>query len=267
VAQIHPSALVHPEANLAEDVVVGPFCHVEQDVVIGAGTRLDAYAQVLRHTELGAGCRIHSFASVGGEPQDLKFRGEVSSCVIGDGTVIREYVTVHRGTEGGGGVTRVGRNCLLMAYVHVAHDCILGDHVIISNGSMLAGHVIMDDFAAVGGMTGVHQFVHIGENAFVGAKSGLGQDLPPYLLASGSRARLHGLNLIGLRRHGFSQELMAALRSAYRRIWRSETPRKEALAEVEAEYGHHPQVKSLIEFVRTSERGVLAASKNGDDEL
>lgn len=266
MAVIHPSAVVHPEADLAEDVMLGPFCHVERNVSIGAGARLEAYAQVLQHTTIGPGCRIHSFASVGGEPQDLKFRGEVSQCIIGRNTVIREYVTVHRGTDGGGGITRVGDNCLLMAYVHVAHDCILGDNVIISNGSMLAGHVVMDDFSAVGGMTGVHQFVHIGENAFLGAKSGLGQDLPPYLLASGSRARLHGLNLIGLRRQGFSQELLAALRSAYKRIWRSETPRKEALAEVEAEYGQHPQVMKLIEFVRSSERGVLAASKNGDEE-
>lgn len=264
--EIHHTAIIHPEAQLADDVVVGPFCHVEQDVTIGPGSRLEAYAQVLRHTTIGKCCRIHSFASVGGEPQDLKFRGEISHCAIGDGSVIREYVTVHRGTEGGGGVTRVGRNCLLMAYVHVAHDCLLGDNVILSNGAMLAGHVIMDDNAAVGGMTGVHQFVHIGEYAFVGAKSGVGQDLPPYMLASGSRARLHGLNLIGLRRQGFSQELMAALRSAYKRIWRSETPRQEALSEVEAEFGHHPQVKRLVDFVRSSERGVLAASKNGDDE-
>lgn len=264
---IHPTAIIHPKAELADDVLVGPFCHVEQDVRIGPGSQLDAYVQVLRHTTLGASCRVHSFASVGGEPQDLKFRGEESQCLIGDGTVIREYVTVHRGTEGGGGVTKVGDKCLLMAYVHVAHDCILGNGVIISNGSMLAGHVIMDDFSAVGGMTGVHQFVHIGENAFVGAKSGVAQDLPPYLLASGSRARLHGLNLIGLRRQGFSQELLAGLRTAYKRIWRSETPRKEALAEVDAEFGHLPQVKRLVDFVRSSERGVLAAGKNGDDEL
>lgn len=266
MAEVHPTAIIHPDAQLADDVVVGPFCHVEQNVTIGAGSRLDAHAQVLQYTDIGAGCRIHSFASIGGEPQDLKFRGEVSRCVIGDRVVIREYVTVHRGTEGGGGETRVGEKSMLMAYVHVAHDCLLGKGVIISNGSMLAGHVVMDDYAAVGGMTGVHQFVHIGENAFIGAKSGVGQDVPPYLLASGSRARLHGLNLIGLRRQGFSQELLGALRNAYKRIWRSETPRKAALAEVEAEYGHLPQIKCLVDFVRSSERGVLAASKNGDEE-
>lgn len=264
--QIHPTALVHKDAEIAQDAVIGPYCNVEGDVVIGAGTRLDAYAQVLRYTTIGAGCRIHSFASVGGEPQDLKFKGETTRCEIGDKSVVREYVTVHRGTEGGGGITRIGSGCLLMAYVHIAHDCLLGNGVILSNGAMLAGHVIVGDHAALGGMTGVHQFVNIGEHSFLGAKSGLGQDLPPYLLATGSRAKLHGPNLIGLRRLGYSQELLAALRSAYKRIWRSDIPRQEALAQVEEEFGQMPQVKSLVDFVRGSERGVVTAStRNGDD--
>ncbi len=262
---IHPTAIVHPGAELAQDVVVGPYCVIEDQVRIGAGTRIEASAQILRFTELGVNCRVHSFALVGGEPQDLKFRGEETTCSIGDNTVIREYVTVHRGTAGGGGITRVGSGCLLMAYVHVAHDCILGNRVILSNGAMLAGHVVIDDHAAVGGMSGVHQFVHIGEFAFVGAMSGIAQDIPPFLLASGSRAKLHGLNLIGLRRQEFTQEALAALRSAYKRIFRSDTPRQEALAEVETEFGHLPQIQKLLQFIRNSERGVLSASVKGEN--
>lgn len=250
---------------MADDVRIGAFAFIEGDVVIEKGCVIEPYAQILRYTTLGRNCRVHSYASVGGEPQDLKFKGEESRCVIGDNTTIREYVTVHRGTQGGGALTRVGARCLLMAYVHVAHDCLLGDGVIISNGSMLAGHVHMGDNSAVGGMTGVHQFVHIGEFAFVGAKSGVGQDVPPFLLASGSRAKLHGLNLIGLRRQGYSQELMAALRFAYKRIWRSEVPRQDALNEVESSCGHFPQVMKLLDFVRSSERGVLTAHiRNGE---
>jgi UDP-N-acetylglucosamine acyltransferase len=265
VPTVHPTAIIHPDARLAQDVEVGPFCTIEQDVEIGAGSRLDPYAQVLRYTRVGQNCRIHSQAVIGGEPQDMKFRGEPSTLEIGDNTVIREFVTIHRGTEGGGGVTRVGNSCLLMAYVHVAHDCILGDHVILSNAAMLAGHVVIGSHAVVGGMTGVHQFVHIGEHAFVGAMSGLPQDVPPYLLASGSRARLHGPNIIGLRRHGFSQEFLNALRSCYRRIFRSETPRRQALEESFKEFGHLTELGVFFDFIRNSERGLLSANvKNGE---
>ncbi len=265
MATVHPTAIVHPDAKLAPDVEVGPFCHIEQDVEIGAGSRLDPYAQVLRYTRVGRNCRIHSQAVVGGEPQDLKFRGEPSTLEIGDNTVIREFVTLHRGTQGGGGVTSVGNSCLLMAYVHVAHDCILGDHVILSNAAMLAGHVTIGSHAVVGGMTGVHQFVHVGEHAFVGAMSGLPQDVPPYLLASGSRAKLHGPNIIGLRRHGFSQDFINGLRSCYRKIFRSETPRRQALDEAFAEFGHLTELGVFFDFIRNSERGLLSASvKNGE---
>ncbi len=268
MASVHPTAIVHPDARLAPDVEVGPFCHIEQDVEIGAGSKLDPYSQVLRYTRVGRNCRIYSQAVVGGEPQDMKFRGEPSVLVIGDNTTIREFVTIHRGTEGGGGRTIIGKSCLLMAYVHVAHDCILGDHVILSNAAMLAGHVSIGSHAVVGGMTGVHQFVHVGEYAFVGAMSGLPQDVPPYLLASGSRAKLHGPNLIGLRRYGFSQEFLNALRSCYRKIFRSEMPRKEAIEESSREFGQLPELGVFFEFIRNSERGLLSASiKNGDAGL
>ncbi len=267
MASVHPTAIVHPDAELAPDVEIGPYCIVEQDVAIGSGTRLDAYSQVLRYTRIGNGCRLYSQSVVGGEPQDMKFKGEPSILEIGDKTIVREFVTIHRGTEGGGGITKVGGSCLLMAYVHIAHDCILGDNVILSNAAMLAGHVVVGSNAVIGGMTGVHQFVHVGDYAFVGAMSGLPQDVPPYLLASGSRAKLHGPNLIGLRRYGFSQEFLNALRSSYKRIFRAETPRKQAIEEAFNDFGHIPEMGVFFDFIRNSDRGLLSASvRNGESD-
>jgi UDP-N-acetylglucosamine acyltransferase len=262
--QIHPSAIVHPGAQLGQDVVVGPCCVVEDKVSIGDRCRLDPFCQIKAFTTLGADNRVHSYALVGGEPQDLKFRGEETHLTVGDNNQIREYATLHRGTEDGGGLSSVGSGCLLMGYVHVAHDCHIGDGVILSNGAMLAGHVTIDSGAIVGGMSGVHQFVRIGEEAFVGAMSGLGQDLPPFMLAAGARAKVHGPNFIGLKRKGYSQETMAALKTAYKSIWRSETPRQEALDDVESALGSHPEIRKLVAFIRQSERGVVSAQdRNG----
>ncbi len=263
--RIHPTAIVHPGAELGNDVEAGPFCVIQDRVVVGDRTRVEAFAQVHSYTRIGSDCRIFSYASVGGEPQDLKFSGEESWLSIGNRTTIRENCTINRGTAGGGGETRIGDNCLLMAYVHVAHDCRVGNGVILSNAAMLAGHVVIEDCAVIGGMSGVHQFVRVGEYAFVGAMSGLPQDLPPYMLAAGSRARMHGPNLIGLRRYAFSPEFIPALRTVYKRIFRSDTPRKEALDSVEAEFGHFPQMRTLVEFIRSSERGILSPSgKTGE---
>ncbi len=262
---IHPTAVVDPGAELGKDVAVGPFCIVEQDVAIGDGTTLDACSQVKAHTRMGRGNRLHTHAIVGGEPQDLKFHGEKSLLEVGDNNVFREFCTIHRGTENGGGVTRIGNGGLFMAYVHVAHDCILGDGVIMSNASSLAGHVVIGDHVIIGGMCGVHQFVHVGEFGFVGAMSGLGQDLPPYMLASGARARLHGLNLIGLRRRGFPAEALSALKKAYKTIFRSGRERQEALASVMEEFGAVPQVAKLVDFIRGSARGIVTPAVRGDN--
>ncbi len=262
---IHPTAIVHPGAALGNDVEIGPYAIIEDKVTIGDRCRIESHAQILSHTTMGSDNEVFSFASVGGTPQDLKFQGEESYLVIGNNNSIREYVTLHRGTKGGGGVTKIGDNCLLMAYVHVAHDCTLGNNVILSNAAMLAGHIEIGDSAVIGGMSGVHQFVRIGECAFLGAMSGLGMDLPPYMLASGSRARLMGPNAIGLKRHGVTPEVISALRTAYKRIWRSEIPRKDALDEIASEFTSMREISALLEFIAQSQRGVLPAPKNLDE--
>ena len=198
-------------------------------------------------------------------PQDLKYAGEDSELIMGDNNVVREFATIHRGTANGGMVTRIGSGCLIMAYVHIAHDCLLDDHIIMSNSTMLAGHVRIGSHAIIGGMSGLHQFVQVGEHAFVGGMTGVNQDVPPYMLVSGRKARNYGPNMIGLRRHGFTSETVSALRNAYRRIWRSEIPRPEAMDEIAAEYGHIPAINVLLSFVRNSARGVVSPPKEGDE--
>jgi len=269
-ASIHPSAIVHPGAVLGEDVVIGPHCLIEDNVILGDRTRIDGFALIKSNVRMGADNRVHSHACVGGEPQDLKYKGEETWVEIGDRNTIREFVTIHRGTVGGGGRTIVGSDCLLMAYVHLAHDCHLGDRVILANAVMLGGHVTLGTGASIGGMTGVAQFVRIGEYAFLGAMSGLGMDLPPYMLAAGSRASLHSLNLVALRRLGISKEAFGALNLSYKRIFRSEIPRADALASVEAEFGHIPEIAKILEFIRNSKRGIVTPEKgveNGSEPV
>lgn len=265
--QIHPTAFVSPKAELGEHVVVGHCAVIEDNVVIGDYSRVDAFASVKAYTRMGKSNIIHSYAAVGGAPQDLKFHGEESWLEMGNANTVREFATLHRGTEGGGGVTRIGDNNLFMAYTHIAHDCILGNNIIMSNSAMLAGHVTVGDGAILGGFSGVHQFSRIGKNAFIGAMSGLGMDVPPYMLAVGHRAELHGPNLVGLRRVQCSKEVMSAIRTAYRTIWLSGIPRKEALEQVEREFADVTQVQEIIAFVRSSTRGVLHAAAKEDDEV
>lgn len=263
---IHSTAVVHARAQLADDAVVGPYCVVEEDTVIGPGNKLDPFVRILPGVTLGSGNHVHTNAVIGGDPQHLTFSGEGCRVEIGDNNEIREFVTIHRGTKESGGVTRIGSNCLLMAYAHVAHDCRLGDHVVMANAVNLAGHAQLGNHVTIGGVTGVHQWARIGDYAFLGAVSALSQDIPPYLMAAGNRATLRGPNLIGLRRHKFSREAISAIRNAYRMIFRSETPRQDSLNEVEAEYGHLPEIVNLVEFIRGSERGVAtAAQRNGED--
>lgn len=258
---IHPTAIVDPSAVLGVGVEIGPYAILEADVRIGDGTRVDSSAQIKRFTTLGAKNHVHSMACVGGEPQDLKFHGEESRLIVGDRNKIREFSTIHRGTEGGGGVTRVGSDNLMMAYSHIAHDCAVGDNNVLANAATLAGHVVVGSGVVVGGLSAVHQFVNIGDFAFIGGKTGVAQDVPPFMLAVGERATLRGLNLIGLRRQGFSSEEISALKSAYKLIWRSNQERNEVMQQVETELGHFPQVMKLLDFIRASKRGTITPER------
>lgn len=262
--QIHPAAFVDPTAQLADGVIVGACAMIEADVVIGEGTRIDSFASVRRFTRMGAHNHVHSYACVGGEPQDLKFAGEESWLEIGDHNTIREFSTQHRGTEGGGGLTRIGSHNLLMAYTHVAHDCQLGDSIVMSNGATLAGHVLVGDHAIIGGLSAVHQFCRVGVHAFVGGMTGVPKDLPPFMLASGARGLINGPNIVGLRRMGAKSELVGIFKNIFRSIWLSGTPRKEALAQIESQHGEIPEVQIFLEFMRSSERGVPLAAREAD---
>lgn len=262
---IHPTAMVSPSAVLGENVQVGHCAVIEDNVIIGDNTRVEPFASVKRFTRMGKGNVIHSYAMVGGIPQDLKFHGEESWLELGDNNNVREFATLHRGTEGGGGLTRIGSNNLFMAYTHIAHDCIIGSNVVMSNSAMLAGHVTVGDGAILGGFAGVHQFTRIGKNAFIGAMSGIGMDVPPYMLATGNRAELHGPNLVGLRRIQASRELIAEIRAVYRILWLSGLPRKEALDQVMSEYSQVAQIAEIVDFIRASQRGVMAAATKEHD--
>ena len=257
---IHKTAIIDPGAALGNGVEVGPYAVIGPKVTIGDGCVIGGHAIVESHVRMGAGTRVSPFASIGAPPQDLKFKGEETWVEIGEGTTIREYVTVNRGTVGGGGVTRVGSRVLLMAYCHVAHDCHVGDRVIMANAATLAGHITVEDGAFIGGLVGVHQFVRIGSLAIVGALSGVPLDIPPYVKAVVGRAvkgtGLFGLNTIALKRNGFSEETISGLKKAYRLLFRSGLPMSEALARVEAGLPQSPEVRHLVEFIRASERGV-----------
>lgn len=253
---IHPTALVDPSARLAQDVEVGAYSFIGPEVVVKAGTVIEHHVNIYRQTTIGAGCRIWPFASLGTDPQDLKYQGESTTLEVGDKTEIREFATLNRGSGHGGGVTKVGSGCLIMAYAHVAHDCRVGDQVIMANSVNLAGHVILDDRCALGGMVAVHQFTRIGSHCFVGGLSGVSQDLPPYTLCEGNRAKPRGINVIGLKRAGFSEEAIAALRQAFRMIFRNRTPLKQVISQVREEVQDLPEVRRMLEFIESSERGV-----------
>lgn len=261
-AGIHPSAIISPKAEIADNVIIGPCAVVEEDVFVGEGTKIDPFASIKRYTRLGKNNHIHSYASVGGEPQDLKFHGEESWLEIGDGNTIREFATISRGTEGGGGVTRIGNNNLLMAYTHIAHDCILDNGIVLSNGVNLAGHVELQDGVILGGLSAVHQFTRVGRNAFLGAMSGLSQDLPPYMLCVGNRdGGVHGPNLVGLRRLKVTSDTVSALKQAFRLFWQSDMPRQDALAQLENDFSDVPEIIEFITFIRQSERGIMPLAK------
>ncbi len=258
---IHPTAFVSPNAILGEDVEIGPCAVIEGDVTLGDRTKVDAFATVKQYTKMGTDNHVHSYALVGGVPQDLKFAGEVSWLIIGNNNQIREFSTMHRGTEGGGGVTTIGDNNLFMAYTHVAHDCQLGSNIVMSNNATLGGHCVVEDGAILSGLSAVHQFGRIGRHAFVGGMTGLPQDLPPWMLATGVRGGVQSPNIVGLRRVKAPMALVSAFKNAYRLIWHSGMPRAEALQKLEEEYPHFEEVMHFVQFIRESERGILPAEE------
>ena len=256
---IHPRAAVARGAELDHGVTVEAYAVIGPQVRIGAGSSVGPHAVVEGRTTLGARNRVFQFASVGAMPQDLKYRGELSTLEIGDDNIVREYASLNPGTTAGGMVTRVGSGCLLMVSSHVAHDCIVGNNVILANGAALGGHVRVDDWGIVGGLAGVHQYVRVGESALCAAGAMVSQDVPPFCTAAGDRARLRGLNLVGLRRRGFSVDAVVALKRAYRALFgpgRTVSARRDALARIRETLGHVPEVGRLVDFVAESERGV-----------
>lgn len=254
---IHPTAVVSGAAELADDVEVGPYAVIGAGVAVGPGTTIGPHAVLEGATTIGVGCTIGTGAVLGAVPQDRKYLGEPTVLEVGDGTVIREYATLHRGTAARG-VTRVGNRCFLMAYVHVAHDCVIGDDVTIANAVQLAGHVDVQSHAQIGGLTPIHQFVRIGTHAFVGGGSRVPQDVPPYSRAAGNPLRLCGINTTGLIRHAFTPETRLALKHAYRLLFNSSLRQSEAVDRLRREESSVPEVRRLVEFVANSERGILA---------
>ncbi|MBE7219585.1 MAG: acyl-ACP--UDP-N-acetylglucosamine O-acyltransferase [Caulobacteraceae bacterium] len=248
--RIHPMAVVEPGARLGAGVTVGPFCTVGAEVVLGDGVTLVSHVAVAGRTTVGPRTRIFPFASIGHEPQDLKYRGEPSTLAIGADCLIREGVTMNPGTAHGGLATRVGDNSVFLANSHVAHDCQVGNHVIFSNNVMLAGHCRVADHVILGGGAAVHQFVRIGRNAFVGGMAGVEHDVIPYGMALGNRAYLAGLNVVGLKRRGFSREQIHELRRAYRSLFAPEGTLKERVADVAEGFGGAAEVAEILDFIR-----------------
>lgn len=256
-SRIHSSVVIDPSASIAADVEIGPFSIVGPGVTIGRGSRLAARTTLERNVRLGEGVQIGSGAILGGPPQDLKYRDEETWVEIGDGTIIREYTTINRGTAASGRTT-VGRECFIMSYVHLAHDCHVGDGVIIANSTQLAGHVTIQDRAALSGLVAVHQFVTIGAYCFIGGATRVSQDIPPFVKAVGNPVELYGLNSIGLQRQGFPPETIAALKRAYRLFFNSDFNLGQALERARTDLPDLPEVARFLDFVSSSQRGVPA---------
>ncbi|MEO9899913.1 acyl-ACP--UDP-N-acetylglucosamine O-acyltransferase [Nisaea sp.] len=255
---IHPTAIVDPAAEIGSGVQIGPYCIIGPNIVLGDGCRLHAHVVLEGRTRIGAETEIFPFSSIGQIPQDLKYGGEPSELVIGARNVIREHVTMNIGTEGGGMITKVGDSCLFMAGSHVAHDCVVGDNVILANNATIAGHVTVGDFAILGGLSAARQFVRIGKHAMIGGLTGVENDVIPFGTVMGDRARLSGLNLIGLKRRGFTQEQIAELRKAYRLLFADEGTFLERVDSVAREFSDNEVVTDIVGFIRaTSSRGAI----------
>ncbi|HJR67808.1 MAG TPA: acyl-ACP--UDP-N-acetylglucosamine O-acyltransferase [Gemmatimonadaceae bacterium] len=254
--RVHPSAIVARDARLGEDVEVGPFAIIGEDCEVGDGCIIAARATLERHVRLARNVRIGVGSVIGGDPQDLKFQGEPTTVEIGEGSIVREYSTINRGTSQSW-KTSVGRSSFIMSYVHLAHDCHVGDGVILANGVQLAGHVTVEDRAILSGLTAVHQFVRIGTHAFIGGMSRVAKDIPPYLKAVGNPVKLYGLNSVGLQRNNFDPEVIRELKRAYRLFFRSELNVSQALERAQSELSMTPEVKHFLGFVDNSQRGVV----------
>lgn len=255
---IHPTAIIEDGAVLGDGVEVGPWCYIGEHVVIGDGTRLGPSTRVEGATLIGRDNRFFGQSSIGTDPQDLKFKGEKTTLTIGDRNTFREFITINRGTVGGGGRTVIGNDNFLMVYSHIAHDCIVGSNVIFANGGTLAGHVEVGDHALIGAFTAIHQFCKVGNYAFTGGWTIATQDVLPFMKTVGARPpKTYGVNTIGLERKGFSKETIHALQKAYRILVRSKLKREDALVQIEGELGETPEVLYLVEFVRSSERGII----------
>jgi len=256
MTRIHETALVDRRVEIDSDVEVGPYSIVRGCVKIGKGSRIKSHVVIEGRTTIGEGNVIFQFATVGSVPQDLKYKGEPSELIIGDHNTIREFVSINPGTSGGGMITRVGDRNLLMMYCHIAHDCVLGNHNIIANGATLGGHVVIEDYVIVGGLVGIHQFTKVGSGAILGAGSMVSKDVPPYCNATGDRARLHGLNLEGLKRRGFGRKKIEALKKAYRIMFRSRLKSSDAIVKVRQELTGCAEAEQLVTFVQNSQRGI-----------
>lgn len=255
--QIHPTAIIDRKAEIGKGCYVGPYAIIGADVTLGDGVRIDSHCVIEGRTRLGDRVHVFPFVSIGLAPQDLKYAGELTETEIGSGTRIREFVTVHRGTAGGGGTTRIGNDCFLMAQAHVAHDCLIGNNVIMANAATLAGHVTVEDGANIGAYSGVHQFCRIGREAYVGGYSVVVKDALPFALTVGNHARCYGLNKVGARRRGYSSETIAALHHAFHLLLSSKLNTVQAIARIRAEIKDSKEVDELVGFIETSKRGVV----------
>jgi UDP-N-acetylglucosamine acyltransferase len=265
--KVDPTTIVHPTAELDNGVEIGPYTIIGEGVKIGKGTRIESHVVIDNWTVIGSGCHVFQFASIGAPPQDLQYKGEKTETIIGNNNVIREFVTIHRATTKEDRKTVIGDNNLLMAYVHIAHDCRLGNNIIMANTATLGGHVIINDYAIVGGLVAVHQFVRIGEHCIIGGASAVSKDVPPYVLAVGNRARLYGLNKVGLKRHGFSKEEINDIKRAYNMIFRSAMPLAESLKKVGDEMSGSERIRHFIDFIKAAKRGVIKDRGTRESEV
>ncbi len=249
-------AVVSPKAQIGNDVTIGPFTIIEDDVVIGNGTTIASHALLANGTRIGKECRIHHGAVLGTAPQDLKFRGEITTLEIGDHTTVREYATLNRGTHDRMKTT-IGNHCFIMAYAHVAHDCAIGNHVILANSVNMAGHVIIEDYTVIGGLVPIHQFVRVGRHSMIGGGFRVPKDVPPYILAGQEPLAFQGLNIVGLKRRNFSQESLDNLEKAYRFIYDSQLNVSQAVERIKSELTLTDEVRNVIEFIERSKRGII----------
>lgn len=253
---IHPTAIIDPQAELDTNIEIGPYTIIKGNTFIGSETMIGSHVVIEPFVHIRPECHIFQYAAIGAVPQSVKFKGEETYVKIGRGTIIREFVTIHRGTEFGGGVTEVGEENFVMAYSHIAHDCKTGRKVMLSNNATLGGHITIGDYSTIGGLVAIHQFVRIGDYAFVGGKSAVVKDVPPYVIAAGDRATLYGLNSVGLRRHGFSQKTLSLLKKAYRIVFRIGLTLNESIERLRAEVEQVPEVINFIDFIKSSQRGL-----------